>query len=863
MAITRAQQVKQMLRDGGVTEDIGFSIVKPSKDGKRPGYFSGLYGGGAGDRGGNPGASRGENERAGRTDRGNANRVSGGRNQFEINRKAKLEQEAKKAARDRENARIAKEATDLFNKRQREALAKEKERRDRILADQKRMQDFQKNINRIKKTNLGGLTSREDYLNKIRGVDSEEDIEDLSSDLQTYNTKVATGTLSDEDYETYEDVPLNKRETAFKEFLETRIPVKTFGLSSLFTGPLQAFSDFNASKNRPFFEKVIRAGKIPGLDFDMTKEQFEDAYQGYMADRLAGKTDAYGNPIGGYSRDASGNIIGTGNGGGDNYVAPIVPKKSDDDDDDTTSTENQNALNYRIMGGGFDFSNLADGGRAGLMDGGIMRLGLKDGELAYDASDASIFGSSAISVTPETMMDGFGNQVQKEIGNTLNPPLIEDVIQQKNTIEEGGERQLGGNDPFSNTSGGKPFVPPEQGGGGRTLGGGGSGITILSDGTVYNPGFPAPGSAPGAGGDTMQTKEEFGRNKRFASAGDFDAAYQQYQQRFLTGNQAVAMPASPRRINTNPSPLMRAAAADGGMMSPVGGIMDLESGRQMYFLGKLVKKAKRAVKKVVKSPFGKAALLYGLGAMGGSFGSTGKFFSKGMFNPGNIGRGLFGITAKGQAARGFPQLAAEKGLLGKLGITGGYGGLKPTLGGGITLGLGVPLALDLLGVGKEEDNDEAYQQYLKDMSINMDAKNRPFDFLNRRIAGGGFDYSMLADGGRPGYQEGGDAEPVAKKTMPLLDMDGMEKDYREDGGFVPIGRMERADDVPARLSKNEFVFTADAVRNAGDGDIDKGAEVMYNMMKNLESGGEVSEESQGLDGAREMFQTSKRLEEVL
>ena len=119
------------------------------------------------------------------------------------------------------------------------------------------------------------------------------------------------------------------------------------------------------------------------------------------------------------------------------------------------------------------------------------------------------------------------------------------------------------------------------------------------------------------------------------------------------------------------------------------------------------------------------------------------------------------------------------------------------------------------------------------------------------------------DGGRMGYQEGGDAEPVAKKTMPLLDMDGMEKDYREDGGFVPIGRMERADDVPARLSKNEFVFTADAVRNAGEGDIDKGAEVMYNMMKNLESGGEVSEESQGLDGAREMFKTSQRLEEVL
>jgi len=91
----------------------------------------------------------------------------------------------------------------------------------------------------------------------------------------------------------------------------------------------------------------------------------------------------------------------------------------------------------------------------------------------------------------------------------------------------------------------------------------------------------------------------------------------------------------------------------------------------------------------------------------------------------------------------------------------------------------------------------------------------------------------------------------------------MEKDYRNEGGFVAIGGKERADDVPARLSKNEFVFTADAVRNAGGGDIDKGAEIMENMMGHLEQGGEVSKESQGLKGARQMFATSQRLEEVL
>ena len=109
-----------------------------------------------------------------------------------------------------------------------------------------------------------------------------------------------------------------------------------------------------------------------------------------------------------------------------------------------------------------------------------------------------------------------------------------------------------------------------------------------------------------------------------------------------------------------------------------------------------------------------------------------------------------------------------------------------------------------------------------------------------------------AQGGRIGAQEGG-----------LMNLGGMEKDYRQEGGFVPLGGEEKADDVPARLSKNEFVFTADAVRSAGGGDIDAGAEVMENVMNNLEQGGQGSEESQGLEGARDMFATAQRLEGVL
>ena len=106
-----------------------------------------------------------------------------------------------------------------------------------------------------------------------------------------------------------------------------------------------------------------------------------------------------------------------------------------------------------------------------------------------------------------------------------------------------------------------------------------------------------------------------------------------------------------------------------------------------------------------------------------------------------------------------------------------------------------------------------------------------------------------AQGGRIGAQEGG-----------LMNLGGMEKDYRQEGGFVPLGGEEKADDVPARLSKNEFVFTADAVRAAGGGDIDAGAEVMENVMENLEAGGQISEDSQGLEGAQEMFANAQQLE---
>jgi len=95
-------------------------------------------------------------------------------------------------------------------------------------------------------------------------------------------------------------------------------------------------------------------------------------------------------------------------------------------------------------------------------------------------------------------------------------------------------------------------------------------------------------------------------------------------------------------------------------------------------------------------------------------------------------------------------------------------------------------------------------------------RDRPTDFYNLQYKGG----QQAKDGGIIGLANGG--EPA------------MEMDYRG-GGFIPVGAKERADDVPARLSKNEFVMTADAVRAAGGGSVDVGAQKMYDLMNKLEA----------------------------
>ena len=126
-------------------------------------------------------------------------------------------------------------------------------------------------------------------------------------------------------------------------------------------------------------------------------------------------------------------------------------------------------------------------------------------------------------------------------------------------------------------------------------------------------------------------------------------------------------------------------------------------------------------------------------------------------------------------------------------------------------------------MGDQKDFEEFLQEKMNmDKNMLQDRIMRDFEnYMKRKRM---IDKMPEAkDGGLMKMAEGG-----------MMNMGGMEMDLRG-GGFVPMGKAEKADDVPARLSKNEFVFTADAVRAAGGGNIDKGADKMYATMKALEN----------------------------
>ena len=327
----------------------------------------------------------------------------------------------------------------------------------------------------------------------------------------------------------------------------------------------------------------------------------------------------------------------------------------------------------------------------------------------------------------------------------------------------------------------------------------------------------------------------------------------------------------------------------------MGGIMSLEEPRQGYFLGKLVKKAKKTVKKVFKSPIGKAAILAGgaglLGGIGPFAGlrtsSLGKFLMGGK-----LGAGVSGPTRSGILQKFFlkdPRGGFSLGNLMGKGLT--TGGLAAGIGG-----LSGLAGLALANEQDEEDEidisdiDRGEGMNIADIVRRAKLQDPQFRFLPplqfQNLAEGGevggrkimvdrlevevmpdeseeramldammndIDEVMPEDRKRefyklliPSLRRSGEISDSEYKGLMgelfgegkaeggIMNLGGNEMDLRG-GGFVPLGAKEKADDVPARLSKNEFVMTADAVRAAGGGSVDKGADKMYSMMKNLES----------------------------
>ena len=355
----------------------------------------------------------------------------------------------------------------------------------------------------------------------------------------------------------------------------------------------------------------------------------------------------------------------------------------------------------------------------------------------------------------------------------------------------------------------------------------------------------------------------------------------------------------------------------------------MQEPRQLYGLGSLVKSIGKTIKKVVKSPIGKAAIL-GIGAFGLPGGALGmKGFLPQAFKTG-ASQFLFGGGTKflpGATAAMKGAAVSKPGIFGLaknfLGSTAGQVGV------GAALSALAASGMDQEEIAEIENDPEKLRIYLKDYysKTNPDASGAEIEeFVRINSATGGrigfnegtnmkmasmdenerelmrlveefmergfsqqeaieeakdtLERKSIAIGGRVGLNKGGSAfeeykqdledgiispdttfnewldnnapDPDYDKSFAIGGRVGLmggamptgimrankagtiERDYRETGGFVPVGIKEKADDVPAMLSKNEFVMTADAVRGIGDGNIEKGAQRLYDQMKTAE-----------------------------
>ena len=265
--------------------------------------------------------------------------------------------------------------------------------------------------------------------------------------------------------------------------------------------------------------------------------------------------------------------------------------------------------------------------------------------------------------------------------------------------------------------------------------------------------------------------------------------------------------------------------------------------RQLYGLGSLVKSIGKAVKgvakgvkKVAKSDVGKAALTaaalyYGRGMLPASA-QSGILRAKNFLGDTFIGAPLDGISM------GRDVFSTSK--LGKF-LGTGLGKTAAIAAPSIIGGLLTKEAQEDVDQLRESGDRGLLQGYLRRYygNLNPGASAEEIEEFVRVNS---------AEGGRIGFAMGPDSpERNAIQASGIMNLPlnqnpaGVtELDLRETGGFIPpVGVKEKADDIPAMLSNNEFVFTADAVRGMGEGDVNKGAQRLYDQMKMLEEGGRV------------------------
>ena len=265
--------------------------------------------------------------------------------------------------------------------------------------------------------------------------------------------------------------------------------------------------------------------------------------------------------------------------------------------------------------------------------------------------------------------------------------------------------------------------------------------------------------------------------------------------------------------------------------------------RQLYGLGSLVKSIGKAVKgavksvgKVAKSPLGLAAIGLGINQFGipglGGKGFLGKIkpFLLGTANTADMDgtRGLLNTLRLTKAGYGEP---FELSTFGKVASV-----VAPSVIGGML----TPKAQEDVAQLRESGDRGLLQGYLRRYYGNLNPRASAEEIEE-------FVRTNSAEGGRMGYAKGDTAEQNAMQASGIMGLPLNENpagvtelDLRESGGFIPpVGVKEKADDIPAMLSNNEFVFTADAVRGMGDGNVNLGAQRMYDMMKKLENGGRV------------------------